>query len=133
MRMKINSSIKAKILEAQSEACKDVNTPTKMLKGLDKHLERKEDGGLYHAERIWVPVYGNLRTLIMNEAHATRDYKTERLSRLYLNEIVARHGVPVSIISDHDSHFRLGFCRSLQKALGMELDLSTAYHPHTDG
>nr|GEV17297.1 retrotransposon protein, putative, Ty3-gypsy subclass [Tanacetum cinerariifolium] len=50
MRMKINSSIKAKILEAQSKACKDVNTPAKMLKALDKHLERKEDGGLYHAE-----------------------------------------------------------------------------------
>ncbi|GJR36164.1 putative reverse transcriptase domain-containing protein [Tanacetum coccineum] len=45
---------------------------TKMLKGLDKQFERKEDGGLYLAERIWVLVYGNLRTLIMNEAHATR-------------------------------------------------------------
>nr|GEY99555.1 hypothetical protein [Tanacetum cinerariifolium] len=36
------------------------------------YLERKEDGGLYLAERIWVPIYGNLRTLIMNEAHAIR-------------------------------------------------------------
>nr|GEX26999.1 reverse transcriptase domain-containing protein [Tanacetum cinerariifolium] len=70
--MTIHSSIKAKILEAQSEASKNTNTPTEMLKGLDKQLERKEDGGLYIAERIWVPVYGNLRTLIMNEAHATR-------------------------------------------------------------
>ncbi|GKA30650.1 putative reverse transcriptase domain-containing protein [Tanacetum coccineum] len=43
-----------------------------MLKGLDKEFKRKEDGGLYLAERIWVPVYGNLRTLIMNEAHETR-------------------------------------------------------------
>nr|GEY89298.1 retrotransposon protein, putative, Ty3-gypsy subclass [Tanacetum cinerariifolium] len=43
-----------------------------MLKGLEKQLERKEDGGLYLAERIWVPVYDNLRTLIMNEAHAMR-------------------------------------------------------------
>nr|GEV63777.1 putative reverse transcriptase domain-containing protein [Tanacetum cinerariifolium] len=40
--------------------------------GLDQQLERKEDGGLYLVERIWVPVYGNLRNLIMNEAHATR-------------------------------------------------------------
>nr|GEX91041.1 putative reverse transcriptase domain-containing protein [Tanacetum cinerariifolium] len=68
----VNSSIKAKILEAQREASKNASTPTEMLKGLDKQLERKEDGGLYLAERIWVPVYGNLRTLIMNEAHATR-------------------------------------------------------------
>nr|GEW31663.1 retrotransposable element Tf2 [Tanacetum cinerariifolium] len=72
MSMTIHFSVKAKILEAQSEASKNTNTPTEMLKGLDKQLERKEDGGLYLAERIWVPVYGNLRTLIMNEAHATR-------------------------------------------------------------
>ncbi|GJX51076.1 putative reverse transcriptase domain-containing protein [Tanacetum coccineum] len=42
-----------------------------ILKGLDKQLERKEDGGLYLTERIWVPVNGNFRTLIMNEAHST--------------------------------------------------------------
>ncbi|GJY61714.1 putative reverse transcriptase domain-containing protein [Tanacetum coccineum] len=40
--------------------------------GLDKQFERKEDGRLYLAERIWVPVYGNLRTLIMDEAHTSR-------------------------------------------------------------
>ncbi|GJR85479.1 putative reverse transcriptase domain-containing protein [Tanacetum coccineum] len=204
-------------MEAQSVICsvfqKGVNTPTEMLKGLDKQFERKEDGGLYLAERIWVPVYGNLRTLIINEAHATRysvhyradkmyydlrglywwprmkkdiamyvskcltcskvkaeqqkpsglhqqpeilewkwenitmdfitklprtsrghesiwvivdrltksmhllavreDFKTKKLARLYINEIVARHGVPVSIIT--------------------RLNLSTAYHPETNG
>ncbi|GJR14135.1 putative reverse transcriptase domain-containing protein [Tanacetum coccineum] len=61
------------------------------------------------------------------------DYKTEKLARLYINEIVARDGVPVSIISDHDSHFTLRFWQSLQKALGTQLDLSTAYHTQTDG
>ncbi|GKA19805.1 putative reverse transcriptase domain-containing protein [Tanacetum coccineum] len=61
---------KARILEAQTEASKGVNTLGEMLKGLDKQFERKEDGGLYLAERIWVPVYGNLRILIMSEAHA---------------------------------------------------------------
>nr|GEZ30329.1 reverse transcriptase domain-containing protein [Tanacetum cinerariifolium] len=76
MSMTIHSSIKAKILEAQSKASKSTSTQTEMLKGLDKQLERKEDGRLYLAERIWVPVYGNLRTLIMNEAHATRRCRT---------------------------------------------------------
>ncbi|GJW03520.1 putative reverse transcriptase domain-containing protein [Tanacetum coccineum] len=61
------------------------------------------------------------------------DYKTERLARLYINKIVARHGVPMSLISDHDSYFRSRFWQSLQKALGTRLDLSTAYHPETDG
>nr|GEV07806.1 retrovirus-related Pol polyprotein from transposon 17.6 [Tanacetum cinerariifolium] len=38
-------------------------------------------------------------------ADVLKDHKMDRLARLYLNEIVARHGVPISIISDHDSRF----------------------------
>ncbi|GJZ82257.1 putative reverse transcriptase domain-containing protein [Tanacetum coccineum] len=57
----------------------------------------------------------------------------EKLTRLYLKEIVCRHGVPVSIISDRDSHFTLNFWRSLQEALGTNLNMSTAYHPQTNG
>ncbi|GKC68670.1 putative reverse transcriptase domain-containing protein [Tanacetum coccineum] len=61
------------------------------------------------------------------------DYKMDRLARLYLNEIVARHGVPISIISDRDSRFTLRFWQTMQEALGTRLDMSTAYHPQTDG
>ncbi|GJZ80485.1 putative reverse transcriptase domain-containing protein [Tanacetum coccineum] len=61
------------------------------------------------------------------------DYKMERLARLYLNEMVARHGVPISIISDPDSRFTSRFWQSMQEALGTRLDMSTAYHPQTDG
>ncbi|GJT45471.1 putative reverse transcriptase domain-containing protein [Tanacetum coccineum] len=61
------------------------------------------------------------------------DYKMDRLAILYLNEIVARHGVPISIISDRDSHFTSRFWQSTQEALGTHLDMSTAYHPQTDG
>ncbi|GKF01900.1 putative reverse transcriptase domain-containing protein, partial [Tanacetum coccineum] len=61
------------------------------------------------------------------------DYKMERLARLYLNEIVARHGVQISIISDHDSHFTSRFWQSMQETLGTRLDMITAYHPQTDG
>nr|GEW12482.1 putative reverse transcriptase domain, ribonuclease H-like domain, aspartic peptidase domain protein [Tanacetum cinerariifolium] len=61
------------------------------------------------------------------------DYKMDRLAILYLNEIVARNGVPISIISDHDSHFTSRFWQSMQEALGTRLDVSTAYHPQTDG
>ncbi|GJY04338.1 reverse transcriptase domain-containing protein [Tanacetum coccineum] len=52
---------------------------------------------------------------------------------LYIKEIVSRHGVPISIISDHDSHFTSRFWQSLQNALGTQLDMSTTYHPETDG
>ncbi|GJW32810.1 hypothetical protein Tco_0052842 [Tanacetum coccineum] len=58
---------------------------------------------------------------------------TEKLTRLYMKEIVARHGIPVSIISDRDSHFTSRVWKSLNEALGTQLNLSTAYHPQTDG
>nr|GFD02636.1 putative reverse transcriptase domain-containing protein [Tanacetum cinerariifolium] len=48
-------------------------------------------------------------------------------------EIIARHGVPVSIISDRDSYFTSRFWKLLHKALGTQLDLSIAYHPEIDG
>ncbi|GKA87484.1 putative reverse transcriptase domain-containing protein [Tanacetum coccineum] len=61
------------------------------------------------------------------------DYKTKKLARIYINEIVARHGVPVSIISNRDGRFTSHLWQALQKALGTRLDMKTAYHPQTDG
>ncbi|GKB14139.1 putative reverse transcriptase domain-containing protein [Tanacetum coccineum] len=61
------------------------------------------------------------------------DYKMYRLARLYLNEIVARHGVSILIISDRDSRFTSRFWQSMQEALGTCLDMSTDYHPQIDG
>ncbi|GKC24869.1 putative reverse transcriptase domain-containing protein [Tanacetum coccineum] len=56
----------------------------------------------------------------------------DKLARLYLNRIVARHGIPVSIICDRNERFTSNFWRSFQKALGTDLSMSTAYHPETD-
>ncbi|GJT95696.1 putative reverse transcriptase domain-containing protein [Tanacetum coccineum] len=61
------------------------------------------------------------------------DYQTKKLARIYINEIVARHGVPVSIISDRDGRFASHLWQALQEALGTKLHMSTAYHPETDG
>ncbi|GKC91448.1 putative reverse transcriptase domain-containing protein [Tanacetum coccineum] len=161
------------------------------------------DGALYYLDRIWVPLKGDVRTLIMDEAHKSKysvhpgadkmyydltdrpsgllqqpkihewkwkriamdfvtklprtssghdtiwvivdrltksahflpmreDYKMDRLARLYMNEIVARHGVPISIIFDHNSRFTSRFWQTMQEALGTKLDMSTTYHPQTD-
>ncbi|GKE20895.1 reverse transcriptase domain-containing protein [Tanacetum coccineum] len=233
MNMTIQSSIKDKILAAQNEASEAVNAPAEMLRGLDDQMERRSDGALYYLDRIWVPLTGDVRTLIMDEAHKSRysvhpgadkmyydlrdmywwpgmkkdialyvskcltcskikaehqrpsgllqqpeipewkweriamdfitklprtgnghdaiwvivdrltksahllpiceDFKMDRIARLYLNEIIARHEVPISIISDHDSRFTSRFWQSMQKALGTQLDMSMAYHLQTDG
>nr|GEV45132.1 hypothetical protein [Tanacetum cinerariifolium] len=56
----------------------------------------------------------------------------EKLARMHLKEVVTRHGIPVSIICDRDLRFASNLWRSLQKALGTSLDMSTAYHPQID-
>ncbi|GJS19709.1 putative reverse transcriptase domain-containing protein [Tanacetum coccineum] len=116
---------------------------------LDEQLEYRSDEALYYIDRIWAPLMGDVRTLIMDEAHKSRtssghdsiwvivdrltksayflpipeDFKMDRLARLYLNEIVARHGVPILIISDRNSRFTSRFWKSMQDALGTRLDI----------
>ncbi|GJT43418.1 putative reverse transcriptase domain-containing protein [Tanacetum coccineum] len=81
-------------------------------------------------DAIWVIV--DRLTKSVHFLAVREDYTMERFARLYINEIVARHGVPVSIISDHDSRFTSRFWKSILKVLGTQLDMSTAYHPQTD-
>ncbi|GJU23369.1 putative reverse transcriptase domain-containing protein [Tanacetum coccineum] len=202
INMTLQSSIKDKILAAQKEAS---NESARLQRGLDELIEHRSDRALYYLDRIWVPLNGDVRTLIMDKAHKSKyfvypgadkmyydlrdinwtygllqqpkipewkweriamdfftklpktssghdiiwvimdrltkfshflpmreEYKMDRLARLYLNKIVARHGVPISIISDRDSRFTSRFWQTMQEALGIRLDMSTAYHPQTD-
>lgn len=55
------------------------------------------------------------------------------LAKVYIKEVVSRHGVPLFIISDHDPKFTFIIWRSLQKSLGTCHNLITAFHPQTDG
>ncbi|GJT35060.1 putative reverse transcriptase domain-containing protein [Tanacetum coccineum] len=126
-------------------------------------LEPRADGTLCLNGRSWLPCYGDLRTVIMHESgeqqktHQDCWYNPRYLNGnrttslwilslsflrrrkattpfgIYLKEVVTRHGVPVSIICDRDPRFASNFWRSLQNALGTNLDMSTAYHPQTDG
>ncbi|GJZ18816.1 reverse transcriptase domain-containing protein [Tanacetum coccineum] len=233
MAMTIHSGVKGMILAAQSEAFDQENVMNERLHGLDQQMERKRDKSLYFMDRIWVPLAGGVRTVIMDEAPKSRysvhpredkmyydlrdmywwpgmkrdiatyvskcltcakvkaehqrpsgllqqpeipewkwenitmdfitklprirnghdaiwvvvdrltksthflaireDYSTEKLVRVYTDEIVARHGVPMSIILDYDARFTSQLWQTFQKALGTRLDMSTAYHPQTDG
>ncbi|GJT37208.1 putative reverse transcriptase domain-containing protein [Tanacetum coccineum] len=80
---------------------------------------------------IWVTVDRLTKSVIFTPMRETDSIK--KLARLYIKEVVARHGIPVSIIYNRDPRFASRFWRSLQKALGTSLDMSTAYHPETDG
>nr|GFA93315.1 putative reverse transcriptase domain, ribonuclease H-like domain, aspartic peptidase domain protein [Tanacetum cinerariifolium] len=82
-------------------------------------------------ESIWVIV--DRLTMFTHFLPMKKTDSIEKLAQLYLREIVCRHGVPVSIISDRDSLFTSRFWETLQKALGTQLNLSTAYHLETDG
>ncbi|GKF10931.1 putative reverse transcriptase domain-containing protein, partial [Tanacetum coccineum] len=100
---------------------------------LNQQMEKKEGESLYFMDRIWVPLVGGVRTVIMNEAYKSKysvhpgadieDYSTERLARIYIDEIVTRHGVHVSIISDRDGRFTSRCWQTIQKALGTSWDV----------
>ncbi|GKA92869.1 reverse transcriptase domain-containing protein [Tanacetum coccineum] len=202
MNMILQSSIKDRILAAQKEV---VDEFAVLQKGLDEMIEQRSDGTLYYLDRIWVPLKGEVRTLIMDEAHKSKYFVHPGADKMYYDlrdrywwpgmkkdiaeyvskcltclkvkaehqrpsgllqqpeipvwkwegiamdfvtklprtssghdtiwviVIVARHGVPISIISDRDSRFTSRFWQSMQEALGTRLDMSTAYHPQTDG
>ncbi|GKA40337.1 putative reverse transcriptase domain-containing protein [Tanacetum coccineum] len=182
----------------QTEAIKEENIKAENLRGMDK-FEVLPDGTRCIKNQSWLPLFGNLRDLIMHESQKskysihpvkaecqkpsglliqpeiptwkweritmdfitklpktssghdtiwvivdrptksthfipTREiYSMETLTRLYIKEIVSRHGVPIFIISDRDNHFTFRFWPSMQSALGTQLDMSTTYHPETDG
>ncbi|GJV26140.1 putative reverse transcriptase domain-containing protein [Tanacetum coccineum] len=82
-------------------------------------------------DNIWVIVDRLTKSVIFTPMRETDPM--DKLARIYLKEVVTRHGIPVSIICDRDPRFASNFWRSLQNALGTNLDMSTAYHPQTDG
>nr|GEZ77606.1 reverse transcriptase domain-containing protein [Tanacetum cinerariifolium]GFB86121.1 reverse transcriptase domain-containing protein [Tanacetum cinerariifolium] len=80
---------------------------------------------------IWVIVDRLTKSAIFTPIRETNPM--DKLARIYLKEVVTRHGIPVSVISDRDPRFASNFWRSLQNDLGTRLDMSTAYHPETNG
>ncbi|GJZ87826.1 putative reverse transcriptase domain-containing protein [Tanacetum coccineum] len=82
-------------------------------------------------DTIWVIVDRLTKSVILTPMRETDPL--DKLARMYLKEVVMRHGIHVSIICDRNLRFASNFWKSLQNALGTNLDMSTAYHPQTDG
>ncbi|GJX84335.1 putative reverse transcriptase domain-containing protein [Tanacetum coccineum] len=157
--MTIHPKLPSQILKDQTEALKEENIKAENLRGMDKAFEiqcQKPSGLLVQPEipmwkweritkdfiiklpktsnkhdTIWVIVDRLTKSTHFIPTRETDSMET--LTRLYIKEIVSRHGVPTSIISDRDSNFTSRFWQSLQSALGTQLYMSTAYHPETNG
>ncbi|GKA43797.1 putative reverse transcriptase domain-containing protein [Tanacetum coccineum] len=80
-----------------------------------KILEAQDDGEIYFFDHIWVPSLGGVRKLIMDEAHTFRYSVHLGVDKMYYD------------LRD------LYWWPDLQEALGTRLDMSTTYHPQTDG
>ncbi|KAJ0609837.1 putative nucleotidyltransferase, Ribonuclease H [Helianthus annuus] len=73
LQLTIHSDLPARIRSAQIEALKEENIEAEGLRGLHKkEFEQRSDNIYYFMERIWVPVFGDLRELVMDEAHKSR-------------------------------------------------------------
>nr|GEU82156.1 hypothetical protein [Tanacetum cinerariifolium] len=159
------SRVKEMILATQREAFNQENVLAVRLHGLDQQMEKKEDVNLYFMDRIWVPLIGDVRMVILNEAHKSRYsvhpgadkmyhdlrdmYWWSRMKRdiaiyvskcLACEKVKAEHQRPPGLLKQPEilewkSRWAIYFTllQTVQKALGARLNLSTAYHPQTDG
>ncbi|GJU66958.1 putative reverse transcriptase domain-containing protein [Tanacetum coccineum] len=151
---KANVVVDALSQKEQIKPLREENYRTKDLYGMIKKLEPCADGtlclngeeldnldmgkytGVDYAWSHKVKVISVIVDRLTKSAHFLPMKETEsieKLTRQYLKEVVSRHVVPISIISDRDSKFTSHLWKSLNKALGTQLDMSTAYHPQTDG
>nr|GEU41365.1 putative reverse transcriptase domain-containing protein [Tanacetum cinerariifolium] len=134
--MTISLDLPKQILEAQTEARKPKNLKSEDVGGMlienskdpkkprKEKLEPRADGTLCLNKRSWLPCYGDLRTLIMHES-----YKS---NLKFLN----RSGTISPWILSPSSQGRKVETipyGAFQKAMGTRLDMSTGYHPETDG
>ncbi|GKB76279.1 putative reverse transcriptase domain-containing protein [Tanacetum coccineum] len=123
--MTVHDNLPEPVRTAQVEACKKENIRAEIFLGEGKPFEVRSDDKMYHDLRKlywWLDMKADITTYFSMEADS-----------IVFKEIVCSQGVPVSIISDRDPRFASNFWRSLQKSFGTNLDMSTAYHPQTDG
>ncbi|GJY76726.1 integrase, catalytic region, zinc finger, CCHC-type containing protein [Tanacetum coccineum] len=88
--MTLHPKLPSQILEAQTEAIKEENIKAENLRGMDKAFEVRPDGTRCIKNRSWLPLFGNLRNLIMHESHKSKysihpgsDKMYQNLKKLY--------------------------------------------------
>ena len=82
-------------------------------------------------DSIWVVV--DRLTKVAHFIPVKTTYTSAKLAKIYMTRIVCLHGVPRTIVSDRGTQFTSKFWNQLHETLGTRLELSTAFHPQTDG
>ena len=80
-----------------------------------------------------VAVFVDRLTNMVRLAATTTEVSAETAANLLVQHVVRHHGLPTSIVSDRDVRFTSKFYRHLTARWGVQLKMSTAYHPQTDG
>ncbi|GJW88762.1 putative reverse transcriptase domain-containing protein [Tanacetum coccineum] len=117
--MTIGLNLLVQILNAQVDAKKEENYGTKDLCEMIKKLEQRTDGMLYVNGRSWIPCRGNLRELIMHESHKLK-YSIHPGSDKMYQDLKKLYWWP-------------NMKAEIATYVSTQLDMSTAYLPHTDG
>nr|GEX41864.1 reverse transcriptase domain-containing protein [Tanacetum cinerariifolium] len=129
--------IKTNLLPLVQANPKEENFINEDLQGMINKLEPRADETLCLNNRSWIPCFGNLRALIMHESHKSKYSIHPRLDKMYqdLKKLYWWPNIKAEIATyvNRDGKFTSYFCKSLNKALGTRLDMSTTYHPETDG
>nr|GEV40984.1 putative reverse transcriptase domain-containing protein [Tanacetum cinerariifolium] len=91
-----------------SEATKDLKAPVEWLPGLDTQFEKRDDGGIYFVDRIWIPSVRGIRKLIMDEAHTFKYSVHPGVGKMYydLRDLYWWHGMKRDI-SKYSIHVTL--------------------------
>nr|GEZ89897.1 putative reverse transcriptase domain-containing protein [Tanacetum cinerariifolium] len=141
----VHPKLPSQILEGQNEALKEENVKNENLRGMDESFEIRPDGTRYIKNQSWLPLFGGLRDLIMHESHKSKysihlsfDKMYHDLKKLYwwpnMKAIITEYvGKCLTCSRVKAECQKPSGLLSLQNALGTQLDMSTAYHPETDG
>ncbi|GJS64747.1 putative reverse transcriptase domain-containing protein [Tanacetum coccineum] len=122
--MTIGLDLPSRILEAQKEAIRVENLEAEDINGMLKKLEARPNGTLCLDNRSWLPCYGDTRSLIMHESHKSK-YSIHPGSDKMYHYLKMLYWWP---------NMKAGITTYVSKCLTCaKLDLSTAYHPQTDG
>nr|GEX14787.1 hypothetical protein [Tanacetum cinerariifolium] len=103
-----------------------------LYRGLDEMIKLRNDGALYYLDRTWVPLKGDVRTLIMDESHKSKYFVHLGADKMYY-DLRDRYWWPEmkKDIAIYEG-IAIDFMTKLPRTGRTRLDMSTAYHPQTD-